>query len=397
MSLLQQEFGKKFGETLHQLSLGKDDKPLNFGQIRKSVSAEVNYGIRFKETAELETFLGQLCQEVHNRLLEARRKGKCVTLKYMVRAADAPVETAKFMGHGVCDVVNKSTNLLEFTSEVEVIKKAVLQLNNELNIPPEELRGIGVQVTKLDGSTGPDPKDSSSRLKEMFSKVQPKKKKKEPSSEEVTTEVNQPEVQMPSIIISPLKANKKVVSPVKRGRPKKTKNVVKTKAIKDLLRPVDDDLDQNVLNELPEEFRAEAIRSHRMLRKFNSDTKITVPGTIPEEPQTVIASPSVPTIDEDFLAALPADIRREVEMDMGINRSPEKEKVKETVKEKTGTVVSADNIFIQSNWKDVIEAWIETSEEPDENDIAVVVGFWKELIKDKRMVEVYSQFRYFYR
>lgn len=36
-------------------------------------------------------------------------------------------------------------------------------------------------------------------------------------------------------------------------------------------------------------------------------------------------------------------------------------------------------------------------EEPDANDIAVVVGFWKELIKENRMVEVYSHFRYFYR
>lgn len=65
--------------------------------MRKSVSAEVNYGIRFKDDQELDNFLHQLCAEVHSRLMEVSAKGKTITLKMMVRAPEAPVETAKFM------------------------------------------------------------------------------------------------------------------------------------------------------------------------------------------------------------------------------------------------------------------------------------------------------------
>lgn len=55
-----------------------------FGQIRKSVSAEVNYGIRFQSREEAEEFLKELCKEVHSRLEEINMKTKFVTLKLMV-------------------------------------------------------------------------------------------------------------------------------------------------------------------------------------------------------------------------------------------------------------------------------------------------------------------------
>lgn len=84
MAILQREFGKKIGENLYNYARGIDDRPLTFSQIRKSVSAEVNYGIRFSEFAEVETFLRQLCGEVHSRLMDLRRTGKGITLKLMV-------------------------------------------------------------------------------------------------------------------------------------------------------------------------------------------------------------------------------------------------------------------------------------------------------------------------
>ena len=44
---LQKEFGPKTGQMLHKYSLGQDDRPIKMDQERKSVSAEINYGIRF--------------------------------------------------------------------------------------------------------------------------------------------------------------------------------------------------------------------------------------------------------------------------------------------------------------------------------------------------------------
>lgn len=82
---LQSIFGAKFGENLYNHCRGIDEKPLVYEHERKSVSAEVNYGIRFKDKTELENFLVQLCQEVHSRLESVKMKGKCITLKLMVR------------------------------------------------------------------------------------------------------------------------------------------------------------------------------------------------------------------------------------------------------------------------------------------------------------------------
>lgn len=352
--------------------------------MRKSVSAEVNYGIRFKEQTELEKFLVQLCVEVQNRLDEARRKGKCVTLKYMVRAADAPVETAKFMGHGVCDVMNKSQNLNEFTADLEVIKRTVLQLNNELNIAPEELRGIGIQITKLDGGENEDQGHAkNTRLKEMFSRVQEKNKGMTKESKPIPIDVPPTSINNETVDCPPAKKP--------RGRPKKypPKSTTLTKDITELIKPVDKNevIDERVLSELPEEFREEAVRTFRMMTRLSKKTNKK--DALPEPKKTDPPK----TVDEEFLNALPEDIRREVEQEMKQAVGPDTAKPPEMISQ----FVSMENIFVKPNWKDLLLAWITHSDEPDEYDIHVTVGFWKELISDRRMEEVYAQLRHFYR
>lgn len=142
--------------------------------MRKSVSAEVNYGIRFTEEHELDNFLHQLCAEVRSRLNEITAKGKTITLKYMVRAKDAPVETAKFMGHGFCDNVTKSVTLATYTCDLNVITQTVFNIKNILNVEPKELRGIGIQINKL--NTAQNEGQQKNTLKNMFKKVQAKQK-----------------------------------------------------------------------------------------------------------------------------------------------------------------------------------------------------------------------------
>lgn len=140
--------------------------------MRKSVSAEVNYGIRFTEEHELDSFLHQLCAEVQSRLNEISAKGKTITLKYMVRAKDAPVETAKFMGHGFCDHVTKSVTLSAYTCDLAIITQNVFNIKNILGVEPKELRGIGIQMSKLNTMINDAQKKNT--LKNMFEKVQAK-------------------------------------------------------------------------------------------------------------------------------------------------------------------------------------------------------------------------------
>lgn len=63
---------------------GDDNRLLNFDYQRKSVSAEVNYGIRFKSLDEADIFIRQLSVEVQTRLAEAKVKGCSITLKLLV-------------------------------------------------------------------------------------------------------------------------------------------------------------------------------------------------------------------------------------------------------------------------------------------------------------------------
>lgn len=44
---LQKEFGPKHGKILHEYCRGKDSRLLKLDHERKSVSAEINYAIRF--------------------------------------------------------------------------------------------------------------------------------------------------------------------------------------------------------------------------------------------------------------------------------------------------------------------------------------------------------------
>lgn len=149
-SKLQHEFGSKVGKTLHQHCRGIDDRPLVYEHERKSVSSEVNYGIRFKDNIEAEKFIKQLTEEVHTRLTEVKMKGKSITLKLMVRSRDAPEESSKFMGHGVCDYVTKSSTLSTATADLNTITREIFSIYNKLNHPPSELRGIGIQISKLE-------------------------------------------------------------------------------------------------------------------------------------------------------------------------------------------------------------------------------------------------------
>lgn len=149
---LKEALGEKTGEMLYNYARGIDSRELETENVRKSVSAEVNYGIRFKAPDEVEKFCIGLGGEVANRLEKLGYKGRQLTLKVMRRAAEAPVEPPKFLGHGVCDTFNSSKQV-EMTNDKAIIGKACWELMQALKCPPEELRGIGLQMQKLESAS----------------------------------------------------------------------------------------------------------------------------------------------------------------------------------------------------------------------------------------------------
>ncbi|ETS04407.1 DNA repair protein [Trichoderma reesei RUT C-30] len=142
--------GPKTSEKLHDYARGIDRTEVGEQPPRKSVSAEVNWGIRFINQAEAEEFVYDLCKELEKRLVNEQVKGKHLTVKLMRRALDAPLDPTKHLGHGKCDSFNKSSAFGVATHDYQAIGKEAVSILRSFKFSPGDLRGIGVQMTKLE-------------------------------------------------------------------------------------------------------------------------------------------------------------------------------------------------------------------------------------------------------
>nr|XP_033470509.1 DNA repair protein REV1 isoform X1 [Epinephelus lanceolatus] len=160
LSQLQKKFGPRTGQTLFRFCRGLDDRPVRYEKERKSVSAEMNYNIRFTRVDEAESFLTNLSMEVQKRLREAGLRGRRVTLKVMVRKVGAPLEPAKYGGHGICDNLARTVMLAQSTDSGQLIAAAVIKLFHAMKLQVQDMRGVGIQVQLLDGHNSA-PQDST--------------------------------------------------------------------------------------------------------------------------------------------------------------------------------------------------------------------------------------------
>ncbi|KAI1103316.1 impB/mucB/samB family protein [Jackrogersella minutella] len=142
--------GPKTGEKLWEYARGIDRTEVGEQPIRKSVSAEVNWGIRFISQEEAEEFVFNLCKELEKRLLNEQVKGKQLTMKIMRRSFDAPLDPPKHLGHGKCDTFNKSVMFGVATHDYQVLGKEAVSILRSYKFTPGDLRGLGVQLTKLE-------------------------------------------------------------------------------------------------------------------------------------------------------------------------------------------------------------------------------------------------------
>ncbi|KAG5950123.1 hypothetical protein E4U53_005450 [Claviceps sorghi] len=147
---LANTLGPKTGEKLADYARGIDRVEVGEQPPRKSVSAEVNWGIRFVSQPEAEEFVLNLCKELERRLVSEQVRGKHLTVKIMRRSLDAPLDPAKHLGHGKCDMFNKSATFGVATYSGEAIGKEAISMLRSFKFSPGDLRGLGVQMTKLE-------------------------------------------------------------------------------------------------------------------------------------------------------------------------------------------------------------------------------------------------------
>ncbi|KAJ7369380.1 deoxycytidyl transferase, partial [Desmophyllum pertusum] len=91
----KREFGPKTGLVLYQYCRGIDDRALRTERERKSVSAEINYGIRFTKESEMELFINELAEEVQKKTSGTRHEGQVHTLKACLGEAVSLSEVKK--------------------------------------------------------------------------------------------------------------------------------------------------------------------------------------------------------------------------------------------------------------------------------------------------------------
>ncbi|OMO73962.1 DNA-repair protein, UmuC-like protein, partial [Corchorus capsularis] len=148
---LQKDFGIKTGEMLWNYSRGVDNRLVGMIQESKSVGAEVNWGVRFRDLQHAQHFLFDLCKEVSLRLQGCGVQGRTFTLKIKKRRKDAG-EPAKYMGCGVCENLSHSTTVPLATDDVEVLQRITKQLFGFFHIDVKDIRGVGLQVSRLESA-----------------------------------------------------------------------------------------------------------------------------------------------------------------------------------------------------------------------------------------------------
>lgn len=151
LSELQSKLGTKMGQTLYQFSRGIDDRPLLTNQQRQSVSADVNWGMRFESEENEKEFVKGLSKEVSERLEKLGLKGKTITVKIMKKSDNAG-EARKHLGHGIADAFSKSYTLSAFTRDPEIINKYAYSMLKSFNFSYLDMRGFGIQMTRLDNA-----------------------------------------------------------------------------------------------------------------------------------------------------------------------------------------------------------------------------------------------------
>ncbi len=168
LDFMKTNFGKNKGATLYEYIRGIDKRPLNDqNSERQSVSAEINWGIRFSILNEFIDFLKGLSKQVVARLHEEQVSCEKCTLKLMIRADGQPIEPSKYNGHGICDSQSYSINF-KATDDASVIESKVIELSKRYVQDIKDLRGVGIQLQQLSNKIEKESKKRKTIDKELF-------------------------------------------------------------------------------------------------------------------------------------------------------------------------------------------------------------------------------------
>ncbi|KAM0437745.1 hypothetical protein ACHAPT_002110 [Fusarium lateritium] len=311
--------GPKTGEKLWEYARGVDQAEVGDQPPRKSVSAEVSWGIRFVNQAEAEDFIYNLCKELERRLLNEQVRGKQLTMKIMRRSMDAPLDPAKHLGHGKCDTFNKSITFGVATNSYQTIGKEAVAILRSFKFSPGDLRGLGVQMTKLEAikvNTGAPDGSQKKLVFTTFAKPSPARK---PSTAEQIDEIESPEkpkntpsreVQLDPIADDPLTPRKQRIHPAMAlakasqddAKAKTPLNISGTQFI------IPSNVDPAILAELPSDIRSKLMAQKSRTAEVRARSPASKSRS--QSPMQLGMMPS--QVDPEVFDALPDDMKAEI-------------------------------------------------------------------------------------
>ncbi|KAK8138420.1 DNA repair protein rev1 [Apiospora sp. TS-2023a] len=315
--------GPKTGEKLWEYARGIDRAEVGDQPIRKSVSAEVNWGIRFINQEEAEEFVLNLCKELERRLLNEQVKGKQLTMKIMRRSADAPLDPPKHLGHGKCDTFNKSTLFGVATHDAQVLGKEAVIMLRSFKFNAGDLRGLGVQLTKLEplkmSAAAPDGSQkqlnfgnfraSTTKTKTTLDSIQDAGSPEKPKTAPGRSGSNDPIIDGP---LTPRKPKGNAVHPAftlakvseKDDKARTPLNIGGTQFV------IPSNPDPAVLAELPNDIRARLLAQAN--RSSESRESSPAPGRSRTQSPALSLDEIPPGFDPEVFGALPDDVKMEI-------------------------------------------------------------------------------------
>ncbi|KAE8377406.1 hypothetical protein BDV26DRAFT_263743 [Aspergillus bertholletiae] len=290
---LTSTLGPKLGAKIWDYARGIDRTEVGIEVMRKSVSAEVSWGIRFVDQTQADDFLQSLCEELHRRLVENLVKGKQLTLKVMKRAADAPLEPVKHLGHGKCDVSNKSVILGVATNAADTLGKEAVSMLGSFAITPGDLRGLGVQMTKLEPLKSGNKTNLDRSQQQLNFKTSPSRQNLHKSHD-------------PDVLESPRKGetDSVIYRPPLNDSTHKPLNILGTQFL------MPSQADPTVIAELPNDIRSKLMSQAKPRNKSRPSSPCPPSRRTQHFDGTEL--PPQSQLDPEALAALPDDVRAEV-------------------------------------------------------------------------------------
>ncbi|CAE8627988.1 unnamed protein product [Polarella glacialis] len=151
---LREVCGAKQAHSIHSLARGIDERPWEPRPQRKSVGAQISWGVRFDLLEEAQAFCKQLTEEAMQRLVRHGARGSSLTIK--VWRAKPGYCDAGGVGHGYCDIISRSAQVaLDPSAGAGAINTACAEswrLFHAAGASPAEVRGLGIHITLLERS-----------------------------------------------------------------------------------------------------------------------------------------------------------------------------------------------------------------------------------------------------